>query len=108
MVVAMAAMRMMEASVNQIVNMIAMGNGGMPAIGTMDVFGGMFRGSKTGSAVVRVGGVNRNRVFVHMVAVRVMQMAVVKIVHVPFVLDGGVSASRTVDVRMVGMSGASM
>ena len=108
MVIAMVAMRMMEASFNQIVHMIAMRNGGMPAIGTMGVPGRMFRGGKTGSAFVRVCRANGNRMFIHMVAVRVMQMAVVKIIHVVFVFDCGVSASRTVDMRMVGVSRARM
>jgi len=105
MVVAMVAMRMMEASIHQVVHMAAMRDGGVAAIGAMNMLRCAFGGGKAGSALVRIGGTDGNRVFIHMVPVRMMQMAVMKIIHMPFVLDGGVSASRAVHVRMIGVSG---
>lgn len=104
----MVAVRMMKASINQVVHMVAVRDSGMAAAGAVNVFLRMFGGGKTGCAFVGVGGINSNRVFVHVVAVRMVQMAVVKIVHVAFVLDSGVSASRRVNVRMVRVSRAGM
>ena len=107
-VVAMVAMRMMQASVNQIVNMVAVRNGGMAAIGTVNMFRRVFLGGEARRAFVGIRGTDGNRVLVHMVAVRVMQMAVVQIIHMAFVFDGGVSAAGAVDVRMIGVRGAGM
>ena len=105
-IVAMVSMRMMEASINQIVHMITMWNGGVAAIRAMNMLRDMFGGGKIRSAFVGIGGSDGNRMFVHVVAVRMMQVAVVEIIHVPLVLDGDVPASRSVDVRMVGVSRA--
>ena len=105
-VVAMVVVRMMKASINQIIHMVAMRNSGVAAVGAMNMLRGMFGGGKTRSAFIGIGGINGNCVLVHVVAVRMMQMAVMKIVNVPVVLDGGVPASRGVNMRMVGVSGA--
>lgn len=105
-VVAMVAVGMMQASLNQIIHVVAMRDGRMAAIWAVNVFRRVFSGGKARAAFIRIGGINRNRMFVHMVAVRMMQMAVVEIVHVPLVLDGSVPAASAVDVRMVGMSRA--
>lgn len=102
-VVAMVAMRVMQASVNQIVNVIAVRNGGMTAFRSVNVLGGMFGGGETRRALVGVRGTDGNRVFVHMIAVRMMQMAVVKIVHMSVMLDGGVSAAGAVNVGVIGV-----
>jgi len=107
-VVAMVAMRMMQAFVNQIVNMVAVRNGGMAAIGAVNVFRNVFSHGKTECAFVGIRGTDGNRVLVHMVAVRMVQMAVVQIIHMAFVFDGGVSAAGAVDVRMIGVRGAGM
>lgn len=101
MIVAMVAVRMMEVAVNQIVNMVAMRNGGMPAIGAVNMLRSVFGGGKSRRAFVRVGRINGNRVFIHMVLVRMMKMAVVKVIDMPFVLDGGVPAAGGMHVRMV-------
>lgn len=102
-VVAMVAVRMMKVSFDQIVNMVSMRDGGMPAIGAMNMPGRVFGCRKSRGAFIGIGGINRNRMFVHVIAVRMMKMAVMKVIHVPFVLDGGVAASRCVDMRMIRM-----
>lgn len=107
-VVAMVAMRMMKSPIHQIINMIAMRNGGVAAIRAMNVLRRVFPGGKTGRAFVRIAGINRNLMLVHMVAMRMMQMAVVKIVHVSFVLHRRMSATRAVDMRMARVSRAGM
>ena len=48
----------------------------------------------------------KRAMIIAMVAVRMMKASINQIVHVPFVLHGGVAASRGVNVRMVGVSGA--
>ena len=102
MVIAVFAMRMMKASVNQIVHMIAVRNGSVAAIGTMNVLPVVaFRSQR---AFVRVGVADGNNVFIHVVAVRMVQMAVVEIIHVPVVHDGDMPAILAVDMGMIGVS----
>ncbi len=104
----MIAMRMMKPSIHQIINVIAMRNGSVAAIGAMHMPRRAFGRGKTGRALVRIGGIDRNLVLVHMVAMRMMQMAVVKIIHVSLVLHGRMAAARTVDVRMIRVSRTGM
>lgn len=105
-IVAMVAMRMMEMSINQIVHMVAMRNSGVATIRAMNMLRRVFVGGKTRSAFAGIGRINSNRMFVHMVAVRMMQVAVVKIIHMAFMVHRRVSAIGTVDVRMIRMSDA--
>ena len=107
-IVAVIAVRMMEVSVNQVVNMIAMRDGGMAAVWPMNVLRRMPRSSKPGRALFRVHSADGNRVLVHMIAMRMMQMAVMKIIHMAFMVDGCVAAAGAMDVRMVRVSGAGM
>ncbi len=101
-VVAVIAVRMMELSVHQIVHMIAMRNGRVAAIGAMNVLPIMAFGAER--AFVGIRGADGDGVFIHMVAMRMMQMAVMKIIHVPAMHDGNVSATFAVDVGMIGVS----
>ena len=100
-VVAVIAVWMMQVSVNQVINVIAMRNGSVTAIGTMNVLPVV--AFRTERAFVGIRGADGDGVFVHMVAVRMMQMAVVKIIHVPIVHDGDVSAIFAMDMRMIGV-----
>jgi hypothetical protein len=101
-VVAVSVMRMMQSAINQIIHVVAVRNGGMAAVGTVNVFPIMaFRSQR---AFVGVDVADGNGVFVHMVTMRMMQMTVVKIVHVSLVHDGDVPAVFAVDVGMVRMS----
>jgi hypothetical protein len=105
-VVAMVAVRMMQASINEIINVIAVRNGCVATVGAMNVLPVMaFRAQR---AFVGIDVTHRDDVFVHVVAMRMMQMAVMKIIHVPGVHDGDVPAIFAVDVRMIGVSGARM
>lgn len=108
MVVAMIAMRMVEVALNEIIHVIAMGNGGMAAIGTVNVPGRMLGGGKAGRAFVGIDRTDGDLVFVHMVAMRVMEMAVVKIIYVPFMLDRRVSTTLAVGMGMIRMRCARM
>ena len=78
----------------------------MAAVGTMNVLPVV--AFRTERAFVGIRGTDGDGVFVHMVAVRMMQMAVVKIIHVPVMHDGNVSAIFAMDVGMIGVSCARM
>ena len=69
---------------------------------------GWFVAFRTKRAFVRIYVTHRDDVFVHVVAMRMMQMAVVKIIHMSLMHDGDVSAIFAVDVRMIGVCRAGM
>lgn len=102
MVVAVAVMDMMQPAIHQVVDMIAVGHGFVTAIGSMDVVGRMAAALAMG-AVIRIGRIDLQHVLVHVITVHVVQMAVVEIVDVARVLDGGVATVRTVLVAVIGV-----
>lgn len=93
-------------AVDQIVNVIAVGNGLMAAAGAVDVSGVMRATGVLGGALGRVGGGEADRVFVDVAIVGMVQVAVVEIVDVIIVLDGGMTAASLMMVGMFGMNGA--
>ena len=105
-VVAMAVVRMMQVSINEIINMITMRNGCMAAVGAMNVL--LVVAFRAKRAFVGICGTDRDDVFVHVVAMRMMQMAVVKIIQMPVMHDGDMPAIFAVDMRMIGVSSARM
>ena len=102
-VVAMVAVRMMEAAVNQVIHVATMGNRGMAAIGTMNVLRRAFFAGKFWRAFIGICRINGNRVLIHMIIVRMMKMAIVEVIYMPFMLDGDMPAAGCVDVSMVRM-----
>jgi len=105
-VVAVSLMRMMQSAINQIIHVVAVRNSGVAAVGTVNVLPIMaFRAQR---AFVGIHGADGDGVFVYVVAVRMMQVPVVKVIHVSVVHDCDVSAIFTMDMRMVGVSCARM
>ena len=102
MVVAVIAVRMMKASVHQVIHVITMRNGSVAAIGAVNVLPVVAFGAKR--AFVGIRGADGDSVFIHVVAMRMMQMAVMKIIHVVAMHDGNVSATFAMDVGMIGVS----
>jgi len=102
-VVAMIAMRMMQVAVDQIVQVIAMRHGVVPASRTVHVPRLVPTALVIGRAAIRVGRRDFQSVFVHVIAMRVMQMAVVEIVDMIAVPDGRMFAGRAVLVIMMGV-----
>ena len=101
-VVAVSVMRMMQPAINQIIHVVAVRNGGVAAVGAVNVLPVVaFRSQR---AFVRVGVADGNNVFINVVAVRMVQMAVVEIIHVPVVHDGDMPAIFAVDMGMIGVS----
>ena len=94
----MIAMRMVQVAVDEIVDMVAMRHGLMPAVWAMDM-----RAMDVRRAVHGIPGVDRDDVLVDVIAVHVMQMAVVQIVNMAVMADCGVSALRAMLVRVVGV-----
>lgn len=103
----MVSVWMVQMAVNQIINMIAVGNGWMAAIRPVDVFGGVLFLSKTGSALVWIGVAYFDDVLIHMIAMRMVQMPIVQIVHMVAVLYGSVSTIWPMDMGVIRVSGAS-
>ncbi len=97
-VVAVIAVRVMQAAVHEVVHMVAMGDGLVPAVGAV-LMGAM----DLRRAVRGIGGTDRDHVLVDVAFVHVMEMAVVQIVHVAVMPDRGVAALRAMLMGMSGM-----
>ena len=95
MIVAVAAVRMMQAAIDEIVHVVAVRHRRMTAAGAVHMTG--VRGAHR-RACVGIGRADRDAMFVHVVTVLVMQVPVVQIVHVVAVTDRRVPAARPVDV----------
>lgn len=102
-IVAVIAVGMVKVSLNKIVDMVAVRHGGMPAPRSMDMVGGVAAALVLGRARRRVGRVHLELVLLHLAALWVVQVTVMKIVDVIAVLNGRVAAARPVLVRMVGV-----
>ena len=99
-IVAVIAVRVVQVAVDEVVDMIAVGHRLMPAAGAVDM------GCVVAAAVVcrraLIGVLVRylDHVLVHVVSVRMVQMAIVQIVHMVAVAHAGVLALRAVRMRM--------
>ena len=105
MVIAMVSVGMMETPFNQVIHVVTVRDGSMAALGAMDVLRLVTVGSM--SAVVRIGTADFNDVLVHVVAMRMVKMAVMKVVNMIAMLHRRVAAIWAMNVRMIGMSSAS-
>ncbi len=94
MVVAVALVRVVQAPVDEVVDVVPVGHGVVSAAFAMDVLAALMGGI----AAVRVEFVHRQLVLVDVVAVGVVQVAVVKEVDMPVVHDLRVAAAGAVDV----------
>lgn len=99
-IIAVIPVWMMKVTINQVVKVIAMRHGFVAAVGSVNMPCLM-----TGAAVVRralVGVRDRyfKRVLVHMAVVHVVQIAVMQIVDMVTMRDGGVAARRAMLVRV--------
>lgn len=103
MVVAMIAMRMMQMTVDQVVDVVAMRDGLMPAPRSMVVSWGVSGACVLGRANVRIGGRYRDHVFVNMIRMRMVEMAVVQIVDMAIVAHCGVPALGAVLMIVMGV-----
>lgn len=100
-IIAVAAVRMVQMAVDQVVNMVGMRHTLVSAAGTVHVAALMPSARVIRRALRPVRAVVFQDVLIHVVAMDVMQMTVVHVVRVAVVLDGCVTAPRPVRVRML-------
>jgi hypothetical protein len=94
----MIAVRMMQPSAHEVIDVITMGHGFVSTGWAM-----LVRAASLRRALDRIGGVDRDGVLVDMIFVRVMEVAVVEIIDVAFMADRRMPAVGTVLVGVVRM-----
>lgn len=104
MIVAVIAVWVVQMAIDQIVHMIAVRHGFVPAAGAVDMLRIVCTARVTFSAYIRVRRRNFQDMRVVMIAMRVQQVAVAKIIRMAFVFDGGVATFWAVLVVVVVMS----
>jgi len=98
------AVRMVEVTADEVVDMISVGHRLVAAVGRVFVSRVVLAAGVVGGALLRVLVAHADRVlFDGAVGRDVVQMAVVDVVAVAFVCDGGVAAVVTVDMGVVGV-----
>jgi len=105
MVIAMIAVWMVQVAIDEIVDVIAVRHGFVPAAGAVHMVGsvctaGMLRGA--GGGIVCSNG---NDVFIYMIAMRMMQVAVMQIIDMPVMQHCGMAAIRAMLVGVVSVLG---
>lgn len=100
MVVAVAAVRMMQVSAHQVVHMVAMRDRFVSAAGAMLMACIVPVAPMAWRALRRIGCAHLEDMFVEMVTVRMVQAAVVQIVNMSAVLHGEMPAILSMDVIM--------
>lgn len=102
-IVAMIAMGMMEMTINQVINVIAVRDGFVTATGAMDVARFMAIAMVLRRATVGVCVRYGDYMFIHVVFMWMMKMTIVQIVDMPFVTDGGMAAVGSMNMVMIGV-----
>lgn len=105
MIVAVIAVRVVQVSVDQVVDVIAVGNRFVAAAGSVLMLVLVLGGGVPCCAAVRVFVIDRDPVLIDVTLVRMVQMPVVEIVGVTVVADGEMTAVRPVFVVVAGVHG---
>ena len=100
-VVAVVAMGMVQVPTHDVVDMVAMGNGLVAAVGTVGVSGVMTAAGVGGGAVGGIVGVDGQAVFLDARGAHMVQVAVMKVIDMVAMPDRRVAASGTVLVIVV-------
>ena len=98
----MIAVGVVQAPVNQVINVVPMRNCLMTTARAMPMRLIVSRSTMLGVAPIGVGDTNFNDVFISAPVFNVLQMAVVEIINVILVLNGNMSAPRTVQMCLIG------
>ncbi len=96
-------MRVVQVAVDQVIDMVAVGNRLMAATRAMNVVGGMAATLVAGCAALGVLAVGFQYVFVDMIAMHVMQVPIMQIIDMSIVFDCRMAAARLVLMVMVWM-----
>lgn len=99
----MGAVRMVQMAFHQIVDMIAMGHRLVSAIGSMDVSRLMAGAAVIRRAGIRIGLRNLDLMLVDVIAMRMVQVPIVKIVDMVAMPQSDMAAPRTMRVCMAVM-----
>jgi hypothetical protein len=100
-IIAVAAVIVVQVPLNDVVGVVAMRRPFVPAIGAVPVLCVMSSALVLRSTGIRIGRVHSQRMFIHVVAVDVVQMAIVKIIGVAIVHHALMSAAGIVLVGML-------
>lgn len=103
MIVAVRAMGMMHMSTDDVIKVIPVRNGFMPAFRTVSVFLIVPCTCVVGRASVGVGTANGNSVLIDVAVMHVMHVTVMEIVRMPLVAYSDMSAIRTMFVAVLGV-----
>jgi hypothetical protein len=104
-VVAVVAVRMMQVTVDQVVDVVAVRHRLVAATWTVAMVRVMAGAAMVGRAAVGVPLAHGDDMLVDVVLVRMMQVAVMEIVDVAIMAHREMAAPGTVRMRMVGMDG---
>lgn len=105
-VVAVIAVRMVQMTVDQIVDVVAVRHRFVAAARPVHMTGAMAGTVMLRRAAVRVGGADGDHVLIDMVAMHVVQMAVVQEIDMVFVTHCSMAALRAMLVVVMGVLGA--
>jgi len=95
-VVAVAVVRVVQVATHEVIDVVSVRHGFVPTVGAVDM-GGIVPGARMATgACLRVCRIHRQGVFFDRGSGGVMKVAIVQIIDVAFVLNGGVPAVRTV------------
>ncbi len=96
MIVAMVAVMEVQVVADEVIDMVAVGDGFVAATGAMNVRLVVAIAAVLGCASVGIAIALFDAMFVHMIAMHVVHVPVVQIVGVAVMLDGGVTAAGAV------------
>jgi hypothetical protein len=100
MAVTSPAFGMVKMTLDQVVGVIAMWNRLVTASWTVSVISSMGPAIVAGGMRSGMACVDCNHVLIHMIFVRMVQVAIVQVVGVPFVLDGRMTARWAMFMRV--------
>jgi hypothetical protein len=101
----MVAVRVMEMAVDQIVDVVGMGDCFMATACGVDMVNGMTTAGMVGGANVGVPGGHFDYMLIDMVAMQMMEMPIMQIVDMVVVANGGVAAIGTMPMAVIRMMG---
>ena len=102
-VVAVIAVRVVQVVIDEIVDVIAVRHGFVPAARAMDVVGRMTGAAMVRRALVGIRVRDLDHVLIDVVVVHVMKVPIMQVVHMIAVTDGRVAAHGTVQMRVIGV-----
>jgi hypothetical protein len=100
MVIAMVAVRMMKVILHEVINVVAVRHLFMAAIRAVNVRLVMRSAVVLGGACIRIRGRHLQDMFIHMIAMLMVQMAIMQVIGVSLVIHGRVAAAALMFVIM--------